>query len=170
MTQSVARSASRPTAWWSGSIPSRQAELGLTSKSPRWVVAYKYPAERKTTKLIDVLHQVGKTGKITPRAVMEPVLIAGTMVQHATLHNYGRIKDAETEKPDVRTDIRIGDTVYVEKAGEIIPQVVGVVLDDAPNPPERSRLPRSAPNAPRSLKSNRRKQKKAPRSKPFDAA
>ncbi|MBN8597975.1 MAG: NAD-dependent DNA ligase LigA [Planctomycetes bacterium] len=123
----------------------RQAELGLTSKSPRWVVAYKYPAERKTTKLIDVLHQVGKTGKITPRAVMEPVLIAGTMVQHATLHNYGRIKDAETEKPDVRTDIRIGDTVYVEKAGEIIPQVVGVVLDERPKSARKIAAPPKCP-------------------------
>ncbi|MBX3380777.1 MAG: NAD-dependent DNA ligase LigA [Phycisphaeraceae bacterium] len=123
----------------------RQAELGLTSKSPRWVVAYKYPAERKTTKLIDVLHQVGKTGKITPRAVMEPVLIAGTMVQHATLHNYGRIRDAETEKPDTRTDIRIGDTVYVEKAGEIIPQVVGVVLEKRPKSARRIEAPSKCP-------------------------
>lgn len=123
----------------------RQAELGLTSKSPRWIVAYKYPAERKTTKLIDVLHQVGKTGKITPRAVMEPVLIAGTMVQHATLHNYGRIKDAETEKPDVRTDIRIGDTVYVEKAGEIIPQVVGVVLEERPKAARKIAAPSKCP-------------------------
>lgn len=123
----------------------RQAELGLTSKSPRWVVAYKYPAERKTTQLIDVLHQVGKTGKITPRAVMEPVLIAGTVVQHATLHNYGRIKDAETEKADIRTDIRIGDTVYVEKAGEIIPQVVGVVLDERPKSARKISAPSKCP-------------------------
>lgn len=123
----------------------RQAELGLTSKSPRWVVAYKYPAERKTTRLLDVLHQVGKTGKITPRAVMEPVLIAGTMVQHATLHNYGRIKDAETEKPGERTDIRIGDTVYVEKAGEIIPQVVGVVLKERPKSARKITAPTDCP-------------------------
>jgi DNA ligase (NAD+) len=106
----------------------RQQEVGLTSKSPRWAIAFKYPAERKTTVLVDVLHQVGKTGKVTPRAVMEPVLIAGTVVKHATLHNYGRIRDAETEEFGTRTDIRLGDTVYVEKAGEIIPQVVGVVL------------------------------------------
>ncbi len=122
-----------------------QADLGLTSKSPRWIVAYKYPAERKTTRLIDVLHQVGKTGKITPRAVMEPVLIAGTMVQHATLHNYGRIKDAETEKPETRTDIRIGDTVYVEKAGEIIPQVVGVVLGERPKSARKIAAPSKCP-------------------------
>lgn len=123
----------------------RQAELGLTSKSPRWIVAYKYPAERKTTKLLDVLHQVGKTGKITPRAVMEPVLIAGTMVQHATLHNYGRIRDAETEEAGKRTDIRIGDTVYVEKAGEIIPQVVGVLLDKRPKSARKIEAPSKCP-------------------------
>lgn len=110
----------------------QQTELGLTSKSPRWAIAFKYPAERKTTTLLDVLHQVGKTGKITPRAVMEPVLLAGTVVKHATLHNYGRILDAATEVDSKRTDVRIGDTVYVEKAGEIIPQVVGVLVASRP--------------------------------------
>lgn len=109
-----------------------QQKLGFTSKSPRWIVAFKYPAERKTTRLLRVEHQVGKTGKITPRATMEPVLLAGTSVQHATLHNYGRIRDAATEVEGVRTDVRIGDLVYVEKAGEIIPQVVGVVMAERP--------------------------------------
>ncbi len=109
-----------------------QAKLGVTSKSPRWVVAYKYPAERKTTVLIRVEPQVGKTGKITPRAVMEPVVLGGTTVKHATLHNYGRVRDASTDPTDesggaaARTDIRIGDTIYVEKAGEVIPYVAGV--------------------------------------------
>lgn len=106
-----------------------QAKLGVTSKSPRWVIAYKYPAERKTTTLVRVEHQVGKTGKITPRAVMEPVLLAGTTVRHATLHNYGRVRDASTNPEDEtapRTDIRIGDTIWVEKAGEVIPYVAGV--------------------------------------------
>ncbi len=98
----------------------QQEELGITSKSPRAFIAYKYPAERKTTRLIRVDAQVGKTGKITPRAVMEPVLLAGTTVQHATLHNYGNI---------VQKDIRIGDTLEVEKAGEIIPYVVSAVTD-----------------------------------------
>jgi DNA ligase (NAD+) len=110
-----------------------QERLGATAKSPRWVVAYKYPAERKTTVLRRVEHQVGKTGKITPRAVMEPVTLAGTVVRHATLHNYGRIRDAATEHEGTRTDIRVGDTVYVEKAGEIIPQVVGVILSKRPH-------------------------------------
>jgi DNA ligase (NAD+) len=101
----------------------QQTRLGTTSKSPRWVIAYKYPPDRKTTVLLDVLHQVGKTGKITPRAVMEPVHLAGTTVKHATLHNYGQIR---------QKDIRIGDTIEVEKAGEIIPYVVGVVLAKRP--------------------------------------
>ncbi len=115
---------------------SQQEELGFTSKSPRAFVAYKYPAERKTTVLIRVDPQVGKSGRITPRAVMEPVLLAGTVVQHASLHNYGRVRDASTspDEPDApRTDIRVGDTVYVEKAGEIIPYVAGVVLSKRPN-------------------------------------
>jgi DNA ligase (NAD+) len=101
----------------------QQTRLGTTSKSPRWVVAYKYPPDRKSTVLLDVLHQVGKTGKITPRAVMEPVHLAGTTVKHATLHNYGQIR---------QKDIRIGDTIEVEKAGEIIPYVVGVVAAKRP--------------------------------------
>ncbi|VAX36159.1 DNA ligase (NAD(+)) [hydrothermal vent metagenome] len=103
---------------------SLQDQLGTTSKSPRWAIAYKYPAERKTTILREVHHQVGKTGKITPRAVMEPVLLAGTTVRHATLHNYGQIR---------QKDIRLGDTIEVEKAGEIIPYVVGVVLSKRPS-------------------------------------
>ncbi len=100
-----------------------QDRLGATTKSPRWIIAFKYPAERKTTTLLRVEHQVGKTGKITPRAVMEPVLLAGTVVQHATLHNYGQVR---------KKDIRVGDTIEVEKAGEIIPYVVGVVLANRP--------------------------------------
>lgn len=96
----------------------QQETLGVTSKSPRWAIAYKYAAERAHTVLLAVEHQVGKTGKITPRATMEPVLLAGTTVRHATLHNYGQI---------AQKDIRIGDTVEIEKAGEIIPYVLGVV-------------------------------------------
>ena len=125
-----------------------QQRLGLTSKSPRWAIAYKYPAERKTTILLDVAHQVGKTGKITPRATMQPVVLAGTTVQHATLHNYGRILKAPTN-PDAptaeTTDIRLGDTVYIEKAGEIIPQVVGVLLDKRPKGAKRITPPVRCP-------------------------
>lgn len=99
---------------------SQQASLGVRSKSPRWCIAYKYAAEQATTKLIDVTWQVGKTGRLTPRATMEPVFLAGTTVQHATLHNYDEIQ---------RKDIHVGDTVVIEKAGEIIPQVIEVKTD-----------------------------------------
>jgi DNA ligase (NAD+) len=97
-----------------------QRLLGSTSKSPRWAIAYKYPAEQGVTVLRDVAWQVGKGGTLTPRATMEPVVLAGTTVRHATLHNIEEIR---------RRDVRIGDTVVVEKAGEIIPQVVQPVLE-----------------------------------------
>ncbi|HEX2838547.1 MAG TPA: NAD-dependent DNA ligase LigA [Phycisphaerales bacterium] len=126
----------------------QQDRLGLTSKSPRWIIAYKYPAERKTTVLIDVHHQVGKTGKITPRAVMEPVLLAGSVVQHATLHNYGRVR-ATPINPDEpageTTDIRIGDTLYVEKAGEVIPYIPGVDISKRPKGARRVQAPEKCP-------------------------
>jgi DNA ligase (NAD+) len=94
-----------------------QERLGATSKAPRWCIAFKYPAERGTTVLRRVEWQVGKGGTLTPRATMDPIFLAGTTVKHATLHNIEEIR---------RRDVRIGDTVLVEKAGEIIPQVVGV--------------------------------------------
>ncbi|MCH2114454.1 MAG: NAD-dependent DNA ligase LigA [Pirellulales bacterium] len=100
-----------------------QRQLGTTSRFPRWCIAYKYPAEQATTRLLQVDWQVGKTGKLTPRATMQPVFVAGTTVQHATLHNLGEI---------ARKDIRIGDAVIIEKAGEIIPQVVRVDLKNRP--------------------------------------
>jgi DNA ligase (NAD+) len=92
-----------------------QKRLGATSKSPRWMIAYKFPAERVSTRLMDIKVQVGRTGALTPVAVLEPVFVAGTTVTHASLHNEDEIE---------RKDIRIGDTVIIEKAGEIIPQVV----------------------------------------------
>ena len=98
----------------------QQEQLGFTSRFPRWCIAYKYAAEQAITKLLGVEWQVGKTGKLTPRATMEPVFLAGTTVQHATLHNLGEIR---------RKDIRVGDAVVIEKAGEIIPQVVQVVTE-----------------------------------------
>ncbi len=97
-----------------------QERLGYTSKAPRWCIAYKYAAEQAVTKLLKVDWQVGKTGKLTPRATMEPVFLAGTTVTHATLHNLGEIR---------RKDIRVGDCVVIEKAGEIIPQVVRVLKE-----------------------------------------
>ncbi len=97
-----------------------QEILGSTAKSPRWAIAYKYPAEQAKTILLDVVWQVGKGGTITPRATMQPVRVAGSTIQHATLHNIEEIQ---------RRDLRIGDTVLVEKAGEVIPQVIAVVLE-----------------------------------------
>mgnify|MGYP000275952347 CR=1 FL=1 len=96
----------------------RQRLLGFTSKFPRWAVAYKYSAKQATTVVRDIVAQVGRTGAITPVAILEPVEISGSTVSRATLHNEDEIK---------RKDIRIGDTVFVEKAGEIIPRVVKVV-------------------------------------------
>lgn len=114
----------------------QQDTLGVTSKSPRWAIAYKYAAERATTVMLGVEHQVGKTGKITPRATMEPVLLAGTTVQHATLHNYGQI---------AQKDIRIGDTVEIEKAGEIIPYVLGVVASARAKNSKKVKPPNTCP-------------------------
>ncbi len=114
-----------------------QEALGHTSKSPRWCIAYKYAAEQAVTKLLRVEWQVGKTGQLTPRATMEPVFVAGTTVQHATLHNANEI---------ARKDIRIGDTVVIEKAGEIIPQVVKVVLDKRPGGARPIRPPTKCPS------------------------
>lgn len=95
-----------------------QDALGFTGKSPRWAIALKFPAEQGTTKIKDIFVQVGRTGVLTPVALMEPVQLAGTTVTHATLHNFDEIK---------RLDVRIGDMVVVEKAGDIIPKVVRVL-------------------------------------------
>jgi DNA ligase (NAD+) len=114
-----------------------QVTLGATSKAPRWCIAYKYAAEQATTTLLAVDWQVGKTGKLTPRATMRPVFLAGTTVQHATLHNQDEIE---------RKDIRIGDTVVIEKAGEIIPQVVKVVTEKRPGNSKPIKPPTNCPS------------------------
>ena len=98
----------------------QREQMGYTAKSPRWAIAYKFPAERKETKLLDIIVEVGRTGTITPTAVLEPIRLAGTTVSRATLHNEDYIKEK---------DIKINDTVLVQKAGDIIPQVVEVVKD-----------------------------------------
>jgi len=96
----------------------QQAELGSTSKFPRWAIAYKYPAQQAVTKVVDIQAQVGRTGAITPVAILDPVEVSGSTVSRATLHNEDEI---------TRKDIRIGDTVFVEKGGDVIPKVVKVV-------------------------------------------
>ncbi|MDQ0228382.1 NAD-dependent DNA ligase LigA [Metabacillus niabensis] len=98
----------------------QQEELGFTAKSPRWAIAYKFPAEEVMTKLLDIELSVGRTGVITPTAILEPVRVAGTTVQRASLHNEDLIREK---------DIKIGDTVVVKKAGDIIPEVVNVLVD-----------------------------------------
>ncbi|OQP02893.1 NAD-dependent DNA ligase LigA [Geobacillus sp. 44B] len=98
----------------------QQEQLGATAKSPRWAIAYKFPAEEVVTKLIGIELNVGRTGVVTPTAILEPVRVAGTTVQRATLHNEDFIREK---------DIRIGDSVVIKKAGDIIPEVVSVVLD-----------------------------------------
>uniref|UniRef100_UPI001C22CDCB NAD-dependent DNA ligase LigA n=1 Tax=Nocardia alni TaxID=2815723 RepID=UPI001C22CDCB len=97
-----------------------QRRLGATSRAPRWAIAYKYPPEEATTKLLDIQVNVGRTGRVTPFAVMEPVSIAGSTVAMATLHNAGEV---------VRKGVLIGDTVTIRKAGDVIPEVLGPVVD-----------------------------------------
>ncbi|MBM6616254.1 NAD-dependent DNA ligase LigA [Bacillus suaedaesalsae] len=98
----------------------QQDELGFTAKSPRWAIAYKFPAEEVVTKLIDIELSVGRTGVVTPTALLEPVRVAGTVVKRASLHNEDLIREK---------DIKLGDTVIVKKAGDIIPEVVGVLTE-----------------------------------------
>ena len=110
--------------------------LGSTAKFPRWAAAYKYPPEVKPSRVLDIVIQVGRTGVLTPRAVLEPVRLAGTTVTSATLHN----QDFIAEK-----DVRIGDTVLVRKAGEIIPEVLSVEMEKRPEGAEPYRFPQSCP-------------------------
>ena len=110
--------------------------LGSTAKFPKWAVAFKYPPEKKPSKVLDIVVQVGRTGVLTPKAVLTPVRLAGTTVTNATLHN----QDYIAEK-----DIRIGDTVIVQKAGEIIPEIVEVVKDQRPEGTAPYTLPEVCP-------------------------
>nr|WP_325185442.1 NAD-dependent DNA ligase LigA [uncultured Oscillibacter sp.] len=113
-----------------------RAVLGSTAKFPKWAVAYKYPPEKKPSRVLDIVVQVGRTGVLTPKAVLEPVRLAGTTVTNATLHN----QDYIAEK-----DVRIGDTVIVQKAGEIIPEIVEVDLSKRPEDTKPYFLPEVCP-------------------------
>ena len=114
-----------------------QRALGATSKAPRWCISYKFPAEQAATRLLKIEVQVGKTGTLTPVAHLEPVRLAGTTVSRASLHNFDEV---------ARKDVRIGDTVIVEKAGEIIPQVVEVVSKKRPPGTRPFHPPKTCPS------------------------
>jgi DNA ligase (NAD+) len=114
----------------------QQDALGATSKSPRWAIAYKFPPEEKTTRVDDILVSVGRTGALTPVAVLEPVFVAGSTVSHATLHNEDEVK---------RKDVRVGDTIIVRKAGDVIPEVVKVITDKRTGGEKPFKMPARCP-------------------------
>ena len=114
----------------------QRERLGFTAKSPRWAIAYKYEAERVETRLIDIVVQVGRTGVLTPVAMLEPVTVSGSTVSRATLHN---------EEEIARKDIRIGDRVVMEKAGEVIPAVVSVLTEARTGKEKKFRMPTICP-------------------------
>ncbi|EAE2473229.1 NAD-dependent DNA ligase LigA [Listeria innocua] len=114
----------------------QQRQMGTTVKSPRWSIAYKFPAEEVPTKLLDIELNVGRTGVITPTAVLEPVRVAGTTVSRASLHN----EDLITEK-----DIRIGDTVLIKKAGDIIPEVIKSITEERNGSEKPFHMPKNCP-------------------------
>ncbi len=114
----------------------QRIELGSTSKAPRWAIAYKYPAEQKKTRLLDIAIQVGRTGVLTPNAVLDPVRIAGSTVSRATLHNQDFIRER---------DIRIGDMIWMRKAGDIIPEIIGVIPEERPEGAVPYEMPETCP-------------------------
>lgn len=113
-----------------------QDEFGTTAKAPRWAVAYKYPARQATTRVVSIVVQVGRTGALTPVANLEPVLLAGTTVSRATLHNADEVK---------RLGVRIGDWVLIEKGGEVIPKVLKVIESKRTGEEKQFRMPRKCP-------------------------
>lgn len=115
---------------------SQRRELGATSKAPRWAIAYKFPAEQAQTKIRDIIIRVGRTGVLTPTALLEPVRLAGSTVSRATLHNEDNIKDK---------DIKIGDTVVMHKAGDVIPEVINVVTEKRTGEERSFSMPEKCP-------------------------
>jgi len=113
-----------------------QEELGATAKSPRWAIAYKFPARQASTRLLDVIYQVGRTGAVTPVADLEPVLLAGTTVSRASLHNADEME---------RLGVMKGDYVFIEKSGEIIPQVVKVITERRTGEEKKLHFPKKCP-------------------------
>ena len=124
-----------------------QERLGFVSRSPRWAIAHKFAAEQATTVLRDIEIQVGRTGALTPVAKLEPVTVGGVVVQNASLHNEDYIKGIGNDGEPIRggTDIRIGDTVIVQRAGDVIPQIVDVVLDKRPKSAKPYQFPTKCP-------------------------
>ncbi len=115
----------------------QQEAMGFTSRAPRWAIAFKFPPEEKTTLLHDITVQVGRTGKLTPVAELEPVLVAGSTVSRATLHNIDEI---------LRKDVRVGDTVIIRKAGDVIPEILGPVLSLRPKNASTWKMPQVCPS------------------------
>ena len=115
----------------------QQNALGFAGREPRWAIAYKFPAERATTRLLDIIVSVGRTGSLNPQAILEPVVVSGATVQHASLHN---------EEDINRKDIRVGDLVVIERAGDVIPQVIGPVTVPGEERGPEFRMPERCPD------------------------
>ena len=116
---------------------SQQETLGIRSRSPRWAIAFKFPARQETTQITDIITQIGRTGTLTPVAIMKPVNISGVTVSRATLHNQDEID---------RKDIRIGDWVVVQRAGDVIPEVVKVITSKRDGTEKTFQLPQTCPS------------------------